>query len=41
MKEFPKGECKTKILKAASVRSDAEAQQHLDALVKDGKLVVV
>jgi len=40
MEQFPKGESKSRILKAAGVRSDAEAQQHLDALVKDKKIVV-
>ena len=40
MEQFPKGECKSKILKAAKVRSDDEAQQHLDALVKDNKLAL-
>lgn len=40
MERFPKGGCKSEILKAAGVRSNAEAQEHLDALVEDNKLAV-
>lgn len=40
MDQFPKGECKSTILRTAGIRSSAEAQQHLDSLVKDGTLVV-
>ncbi|MEN6407736.1 MAG: hypothetical protein ABFC77_14865 [Thermoguttaceae bacterium] len=39
MKEFPNGECKSNIFKAASVRANDTTRAVFDALVEDGKLV--
>ncbi len=38
MREFPNGQTKTPLLKAAKVRSNETAQEILDALVTDGQL---